>query len=333
MPRGVIAGAIAVSAAAQLAVLPITLTHFNQLSTIGVVVNLGVVPLAGVATVAGLLAVAASFLSAGAAQIGFDAVWPVLLALRAVVALAAAVPGAGVYLPGPPRGALALYTGGPMRLDAGARVVAPFLWNRGHLRLAGAIATHQDADHAGGMESIRRRFGVAPGLEAETLARGPHWIAGAMISLLGPRRDAGGGAPGALRDPLLLGVARPSPPETSAYGLTASAVEKGARSPAARSRRGRNDEAIGLRVEYGLASFLLASDIQAAREQALVATRSPLAATVLKVAHHGSRTSSTPAFLGAVGPAIAVISVGPRNPYGHHDPGVLERLAAAGRGA
>src|SRR2546428_5872043 len=111
MPRGVIAGAIAVSAAAQLAVLPITLTHFNQLSTIGVVVNLGVVPLAGVATVAGLLAVAASFLSAGAAQIGFDAVWPVLLALRAVVALAAAVPGAVVYLPAPHGGAIAFYAG------------------------------------------------------------------------------------------------------------------------------------------------------------------------------------------------------------------------------
>src|SRR5438876_954876 len=111
MPRGVIAGAIAVSAAAQLAVLPITLTHFNQLSTIGVVVNLGVVPLAGVATVAGLLAVAASFLSAGAAQIGFDAVWPVLLALRAVVALAAAVPGAVVYLPAPHGVAIALYAG------------------------------------------------------------------------------------------------------------------------------------------------------------------------------------------------------------------------------
>src|SRR5438309_11927386 len=83
---------------------------------------------------------------------------------------------------------------------------------------------------------------------------GPHWIAGAMISLLGPRGDVGGGAPGALQDPLRLGVARPSaPPETSAYRLTASAVEKGAWSPAARSRRGRNDEAIVLRVEYGLA--------------------------------------------------------------------------------
>src|SRR3989442_3404338 len=102
-----------------------------------------------------------------------------------------------------------------MRLDAGARVVAPFLWNRGHLRLAGAIATHQDADHAGGMESIRRRFGVAPGLEAETLARGPHWIARAMISLLGPRRDAGGGGPGGPRDPLALGGAPASPAPNS----------------------------------------------------------------------------------------------------------------------
>src|SRR5207253_2532214 len=102
---------IGVSAAAQLAVLPITLTHFNQLSTIGVVANLGVVPLAGVATVTGLLAVGMSFLSESAAQVGFDAVWPVLLALRALVAIAAAVPGAVVHLPAPPWVAIACYTG------------------------------------------------------------------------------------------------------------------------------------------------------------------------------------------------------------------------------
>src|SRR5437773_5122809 len=101
MPRGVIAGAIAISAAAQRAVLPITLTHFNQLLTIGVVANLAVVPLAGVATVAGLLAVGVAFLSAGAAQVAFDAVWPLLLALRALVALAATVPGALVPPPAP----------------------------------------------------------------------------------------------------------------------------------------------------------------------------------------------------------------------------------------
>src|SRR5436853_384876 len=55
MPRGTLAASLAVSLAAQLAVLPVTLTHFNQLSTIGVVANLAVVPLAGAATVLGLL--------------------------------------------------------------------------------------------------------------------------------------------------------------------------------------------------------------------------------------------------------------------------------------
>src|SRR5262249_2130628 len=101
LPRNVILGALCVSAAAQLAVLPITLTHFNQLSTIGLVANLGVVPRAGVATVLGLVAVGLSFVSATIAAIAFDAVWPVLLALRGVVALAAAVPGAVVHLPAP----------------------------------------------------------------------------------------------------------------------------------------------------------------------------------------------------------------------------------------
>jgi competence protein ComEC len=409
MPRGVLASAIAVSAAAQLAVLPITLTHFNQLSTIGVVANLGVVPLAGVATVAGLLAVGVSVLSEGAAQVGFDALWPVLLALRGVVALAAAVPGAVVHLPAPPWLAVACYAaslalglvwwhlrderprvgrpsgaaalvlqalavgvatwpalspadgrlrlvvldvgqgdaivleapdgrvllvdagaGGPMRLDVGERVVAPFLWNRGHLRVAGAIVTHADADHAGGMPSIRRLFGVVGGLDADTLARGPLWIGGAMVTLVRPWSRAGGGVPGPLGDPLLLGVAGRNARKTSVGGSVASVVSEGSRHPAARSRRSRNDEAVVLRIEYGLASFLLASDIEAARERALVASGAPLAATVLKVAHHGSRTSSTPEFLGAVGPAIAVISAGPRNQYGHPDPGVLERLTTAG---
>src|SRR5206468_9194329 len=101
IPRGLVLGAIGVSAAAQLAVLPITLTHFNQLSTIGVVANLGVVPLAGAATVVGLVAVSLSFLSETVGVVAFDAVWPVLLALRGVVALAARMPGAVVHLPAP----------------------------------------------------------------------------------------------------------------------------------------------------------------------------------------------------------------------------------------
>jgi len=110
LPRGIVSGALGVSLAAQLAVLPITLAHFNQLSTIGVVANLAVVPLAGLGTVLGLLAVGLAFLSETAAQVAFDAVWPVLLALRAAVVLAAAVPGAVVHLPAPHWLAIVCYT-------------------------------------------------------------------------------------------------------------------------------------------------------------------------------------------------------------------------------
>jgi competence protein ComEC len=91
-----------------------------------------------------------------------------------------------------------------------------------------------------------------------------------------------------------------------------------------------NDHAIVLRVEIGLASILLASDIEAAAERALVAGGAPLAATVLKVAHHGAAGSSTVPFLAAVRPAIAVVSVGARNAYGHPNAGALGRLAAVG---
>ena len=455
LPRGLVGGALGVSLAAQLAVLPITLAHFNQLSTIGVVANLGVVPLAGLATVVGLLGVGLAFASATVAQVAFDAVWPVLLALRAVVALAAAVPGAVVHLPAPPGLAILCYaaalglglrwwrarasqpgagraagatalallavavaleawpllrppegrlritvldvgqgdaivlegpdgravlvdagSGGAMRLDAGERVVAPYLWNRGVLRLAATVVTHPDADHAGGMRAIQRGFRIAETWDAATLARGPRWIGGAMISLVRPLRPGDGrrasplrdpwlrgvaghhvpdtstpaseasvveearvrplrpgdgrGA-GPLRDPWLLGVAGSHAPDASAPATEASVVEEGARPPAvASSRRSRNDDAIVLRIEYGLASFLLTADIEAAREQALVAAGAPLDVTVLKVAHHGSRSSTTAPWLRAVRPSVAVISVGARNPYGHPDAGVLARLADAG---
>jgi competence protein ComEC len=360
MPRGRLAAAVAVSAAAQLAVLPISLAHFNQLSTIGVLANLGVVPLAGLATVLGLVAVAAGLVSEVLAGWLFAAAWPILLLLRGVVAAAAAVPGAVIHVPAPGPFAIAGYVGalalglsawrlretrlrlarrlaigaivlaavsalvtlwpalrpadgwlritvldvgqgdaivvegpdgrtvlvdagagGPYRLDAGERVVAPFLWNRGILRLAAVVVTHDDADHAGGMAAVRERFTVRE-----------RWDGAA---------DAG---------PLALGGALVTPLATAAEG--------------------RNDAARVLRVDFGLASVLLASDIEAAGEHALVTSGAPLDATVLKVPHHGSRTSSGPALLAAVHPSVAIVSVGGRNPYGHPDPGVLARLATTG---
>jgi competence protein ComEC len=92
----------------------------------------------------------------------------------------------------------------------------------------------------------------------------------------------------------------------------------------------RNDAGLVLRVELGLASFLLAADIGAAREHELIASGTRLASTVLKVAHHGSRFSTTSEFLRAVRPTAAAISVGARTGHGHPDPGVLARLVEAG---
>jgi competence protein ComEC len=360
-PRNVLLGALVVSAAAQAAVLPITLWHFHQVSLAGLVANLAVVPLAAVATIVGLAGAALAFASEWTAQLAFDAVWPVLLALRAVVALAAAIPGALVYAPAPPPWAIVSYAatlvlltvawrlrrvrpdiapclaggsavtlgiaiglaawpmlqlpdgrlrvsildvgqgdaiviegpngravvidagpGGGGRLDTGERVVAPYLWSRGYVRVLATAVTHDHADHAGGMPAVRTRFGGET-WNARDLITEPRALGGAVISAL--------------------------------------ATPPGARP---------NDDALVLRVDYGAASFLLASDVPGATEQALVARRAPLDATVLKVAHHGSRDSSTPAFLRAVHPAVAVLSVGARNPYRHPHPNTLARLDATG---
>ena len=366
LPRGLVAGAVGVSLAAELAVLPITLAHFNQLSIVGPLTNLFAVPLAGLATIVGLAGVAAAWLSAAAGDVLVNATWPVLIVLRVLVAIAAAPPWSLVHLPAPSWLAITAYVtalllmltwwrlrgtapwiaryaggvalpalvlalalgawpvvrppdgrlrvivldvgqgdaivietpegptllvdaggGGPWRLDAGERVVAPVLWNRGTLRLGAAVTTHDDQDHAGGMRAIRALFRIGETWSAEMLRAGPRVVGGVRIT----------GLPGA------------------------EAV--GSRPP-----RSRNDDALALRIDHGLVSFLLASDVTAATEASLLAAGTPLRATVLKVAHHGSRGSSTSEFLRAVSPLVAAISVGARNPYGHPSPEALSRLDA-----
>src|SRR5262249_25566928 len=68
----------------------------------------------------------------------------------------------------------------------------------------------------------------------------------------------------------------------------------------------------------------------ASRERELIASDAPLRSTVLKVAHHGSRSSTSAEFLNAVEPRLAAVSVGARNAYGHPDAGVMARLTDAG---
>jgi beta-lactamase superfamily II metal-dependent hydrolase len=91
-----------------------------------------------------------------------------------------------------------------------------------------------------------------------------------------------------------------------------------------------NDAAVVVMLTYGDVRFLLTGDIEAQAERAIVAADMDLRATVLKVAHHGSRTSSIQPFVDAVRPQISIISAGRDNPFGHPAPEVVARLAAYG---
>ena len=87
-----------------------------------------------------------------------------------------------------------------------------------------------------------------------------------------------------------------------------------------------DNNGVVLRLSRGDVSFLLTADIRQEVEFKLIADRAELHSTVLKVAHHGSDTSTTPQFLAVVNPRLAVISVGADNKFGHPSDEVLERL-------
>ena len=91
-----------------------------------------------------------------------------------------------------------------------------------------------------------------------------------------------------------------------------------------------NNNSVVLRISYDSVDFLFAGDVESGAEAAILGRGPTLEAEILKVAHHGSNSSSTGALLTAVGPEEAVVSVGASNPYGHPAYQALERVSAAG---
>jgi competence protein ComEC len=95
-------------------------------------------------------------------------------------------------------------------------------------------------------------------------------------------------------------------------------------------RAKENNGSLVLRTRAAGRTLLLAGDVEAMAERDLVASGADLSADVLKVPHHGSRTSTTPDFLARVAPRVALVGVGRRNRFGHPAPDVVARLAGAG---
>ncbi len=169
-------------------------------------------------------------------------------------------------------------------------------------RLDAIVISHSDADHSGGAAAILRRLDVGALLASrQTLD---------ALGLAGRPIDIG--------DRIRLDARTTldviSPPLVTGADEHATV----------------NDEALVLLVTVGERRFLLAADIEAPAEDWLVRSGEDLHADVIVVPHHGSRTSSTPPFLAAVDPALAVISVGAHNTFGHPAPEVVTRYEAAG---
>jgi competence protein ComEC len=101
-------------------------------------------------------------------------------------------------------------------------------------------------------------------------------------------------------------------------------------SPDWERQRVRNDDSIVLDVRYRNVSIILPGDIGSDVEQSLIPRLRPAAIRILKVAHHGSATSTSAPFVDALRPHIAIVSCGRDNRYGHPVPAVLNRLHAAG---
>ncbi|RMH42537.1 MAG: DNA internalization-related competence protein ComEC/Rec2 [Deltaproteobacteria bacterium] len=188
----------------------------------------------------------------------------------------------------------------------GERAVMPLLARRHIDRIDVVVLSHPHPDHVAGLAALRGRVDI-----------GEVWTA----------RDAD------YRDALRglrvvhppLGVAR------QRAGASLEVLAPRYEQPVARADPvcGDNDNSLVVRLSYGGARVLFAGDIEDEGEQ-LVAARGDVRADVVKVPHHGSRTSSTPAFVDAVGARHAVISCGRANRFGFPAREVVDRWAASG---
>jgi competence protein ComEC len=202
--------------------------------------------------------------------------------------------------------------GGSSSFDVGDRVVAPVLRASGVRRLAFLVLTHGDPDHIGGAASLIRefrprevwegipvpRFEPLSALRAEAHAVHANWA-----NLKTGDRVVVDGVDVIVRHP----------------GI-----------PDWERQRVRNDDSIVLELVWRDVSVLLTGDIGKAVERAMVSEIPPAPVRIVKIAHHGSLTSSTPELVRALAPRIAIVSAGRANHFGHPVPEVLARYRQEG---
>ena len=194
----------------------------------------------------------------------------------------------------------------------GEAVVSQYLWEKGYSEIDYILATHSDADHIQGLSAVAENFRIRAALFGRTPVENAAFSE--LDSIL------------TTREIKFLTVARGDV-------LTFEDVKIEVLNPSRDDSLGTisdNDASLVLRVIFGDRKILLTGDIESATEKELLNAPEFLQADAIKVAHHGSRTSSTIDFINFTQTKVAVISVGKDSPYGHPHEEVVERWKNAG---
>lgn len=210
-----------------------------------------------------------------------------------------------------PDGGQVLIDGGPDNtVLARLGEIMPF-WDRA---IDAVILTHPHADHLDGLVAVLDRYQVGVVVESgvnHSIAEYELWRRkvkergiGRIVAVRGGVLHLGGG--------VRIDILAPDRPYD------------------AESVRNIHEAAVVLRITFANSTALLMADAEAPRERELLASGIDIRSEVLKVGHHGSKTSTLEVFLRAVHPRLSAISVGARNRYGHPTQEVLDRLEAAG---
>lgn len=220
----------------------------------------------------------------------------------------------------PEREIIVVDTGGlPGRYDTGERILVPFLRWLGADRVDLLILSHGHLDHAGGAAALSRWFPIysvalPPDLwpSAPDLA-GEEEIPTKEVAIMQQVKQFG------QLNKIVYKM------QTNQKICKKGSIIQIVEAPTIQKKGGeKNENSAIVRVSCGAGSVLFTGDAPAEGE--LAAARWPIGSDVLKVSHHGSRTSSSEGFLAAVSPRLAVISSGRENRFGHPHPEILERL-------
>ncbi len=213
-----------------------------------------------------------------------------------------------IHFPG--RRVMLIDAGGAYRgYDNGERVIAPYLWSQKILQVDYLVLSHPDADHFGGFAYVASNFSPAE-FWTPSIPSPDKSYAAMLIALMQAQ--------------VRLRTIDRSGPASTIAGVNIDAFVENAprKSP-------HNNGSMVLRLSFGKIAYLFSGDIEASTENALIAQGSNLRANVLKVPHHGSPTSSTPEFIEAVSPELAVISDGYQNRFHFPAPEIVRRYQDA----